>query len=114
MKPLNIYLGDLTYTTISLASDSFPLNVGFVAAYCKEKFGKDVNIRLFKYIHELETAIKDNPPDILALSNYQWNFNLDLAFFHMVKKLSPKTITVMGGPNVSDTEKERRDFLLSL
>ena len=38
MKPLKIYLCDLTYDTISLATDAFPLNIGFVAAYCKNKF----------------------------------------------------------------------------
>ena len=41
-KPLKIILGDLTYTTISLATDAFPLNVGFVASYCISKFGSKV------------------------------------------------------------------------
>ena len=30
---MRIYLGDLTYTTLSLATDAFPLNIGFIAAY---------------------------------------------------------------------------------
>ena len=34
-----IFFGDLTYTTISLATDAFPLNIGYVASYCKTKFG---------------------------------------------------------------------------
>ncbi|MGA8671162.1 MAG: hypothetical protein WB679_14860 [Terracidiphilus sp.] len=31
-RPLSVYLGDLTYTTLSLATDAFPLNIGFIAA----------------------------------------------------------------------------------
>ena len=43
MKPLKIYLCDLTYDSISLATDAFPLNIGFVAAYCKNKFKERVS-----------------------------------------------------------------------
>ena len=40
-KPLLIYLGDLTYTTPSLTTDAFPLNVGFIAAYAWKIYGND-------------------------------------------------------------------------
>ena len=49
-KPLKIYLGDLTYDTITLSTEVFPLNVGFVATYCKKLFGDQVDITIFKYI----------------------------------------------------------------
>ena len=49
-KPLRIFLGDLTYDTIVLSTDSMPTNIGYIAAYSKKKFGSDVNITLFKYI----------------------------------------------------------------
>ena len=55
--PLKIYLGDLTYDTVTISAESMPLNVGYVAAYCKKKFGNKVEISLFKYIKDLE---KDN------------------------------------------------------
>ena len=73
MTKLKIYLGDLTYDTIVLANDVFPLNIGFVASYTLNKFKEFVDITLFKYIDELEKAIIESPPDILALSNYCWN-----------------------------------------
>jgi hypothetical protein len=38
MKPLKIYLGDLTYDTITLSTETMPLNVGYLAAHCKEKW----------------------------------------------------------------------------
>ena len=62
MKPLKIYLCDLTYNTISVATDSFPLNIGFVAAYCKHKYKGLVDIELFKYPDDLEKALKKRNP----------------------------------------------------
>ena len=80
-KPLKIYLGDLTYDTVTISAESIPLNIGFVAAYCKKQFGENVELTLFKYIGDLEKAINENPPDILALSNYVWNRNLSYEMF---------------------------------
>jgi len=77
MKPMRIYLADLTYTTLSLATDAFPLNIGFIAAYANKKFGKEIELRLFKYIEDLEQAINERPPDILGVSNYPWNSTSD-------------------------------------
>ena len=115
MKPLKIYLCDLTYDTISLATDAFPLNIGFVAAYCKNKFKDRVDIELFKYPKDLDRAIKEHTPDILGMSNYPWNFNLGLAFFKMIKQISPNTVTVMGGQAfLWRTKKELSLFLKTL
>ena len=49
MEPLKIYLSNLTYDTISIATDAFPLNVGCVASYAKKKFNDKIDITLFKY-----------------------------------------------------------------
>ena len=99
VQPLKIYLGDLTYDTVSLSTDAFPLNVGYIASYCLKEFGTDVEISLFKYITELDKAVHESPPDILALSNYCWNQRVGQEFFRMVKKINPNTLCVWGGPN---------------
>src|ERR1019366_888196 len=110
-RPLSIYLGDLTYTTLSLATDAFPLNIGFIAAYAEKAFGKEIDLRLFKYIEDLEQDIHEKPPDILGLSNYPWNFNLGLEFFRMTRAVSPRTICVMGGPNIPLEDEARSHFV---
>jgi len=97
--PLKIYLGDLTYNTVSLATDAFPLNVGFIASYCKKLFGSDIEIKLFKYIEDIDKAITDDPPDLLGLSNYCWSYNASQEIFKMFKKINPNGVTVWGGPN---------------
>jgi radical SAM superfamily enzyme YgiQ (UPF0313 family) len=109
--PLTIYLGDLTYTTLSLATDAFPLNVGFIAAYAKKRFGNEIDVRIFKYIPDLEQALAERPPHILGLSNYPWNFNLGLEMFRMARGISPETLCVMGGPNIPLEDEPRKQFI---
>jgi len=96
---LKIFLGDLTYNTVSLATDAFPLNVGFIASYCKKLFGDKIEIEIFKYIEDIDKAIHESPPDILGLSNYCWSFNASKEIFKIFKKIQPHGITIWGGPN---------------
>jgi radical SAM superfamily enzyme YgiQ (UPF0313 family) len=96
---------------LSLATDAFPLNIGFIAAYAEKAFGKEIDLRLFKYIEDLEQDIHEKPPDILGLSNYPWNFNLGLEFFRMTRAVSPRTICVMGGPNIPLEDEARSHFV---
>ncbi len=110
-RPLSVYLGDLTYTTLSLATDAFPLNIGFIAAFAQQRFGKEIDLKLFKYVDDLEQAISERPPDILGLSNYPWNFNVGLEFFRMCREVSPKTLCVMGGPNIPLEDEARATFV---
>ncbi len=44
-------------------------------------------------------AIKKEPPDVLALSNYSWNSLLSERVAEIAKQINPKVITVQGGPN---------------
>ena len=112
MEPLKIYLADLTYNTVSIANEAFPLNIGYVGAYCKERFGPQVELTLFKYIEDLENSIQSTPPDILALSNYPWNFALDLALFERMRDINPRTLRIMGGSNISHEAQLQSDFLM--
>ena len=96
VQPIRIFLGDLTYNTIGMSTEVFPLNVGYIAAYCKKRFGSKIDITLFKYIDELEASIYENPPDILALSNYVWSHSIGLEMFDLVRSQNPNVITVWG------------------
>lgn len=110
-ESLKIFFGDLTYTTISLATDAFPLNIGYVASYCKSKFNSNVEIELFKYIDEIDKSINNSPPDVLALSNYAWNHVVSYEIFKMFKKINPKGITVWGGPNFPNDIESQKKFM---
>lgn len=110
-KPLQIFLGDLTYDTIALSTEVFPLNIGFIASYCKKLFGSDVEITLFKYIDDIERAIEKSPPDILGLSNYAWNHRLGIEIFRIMREKNPNTLRVYGGPNLPADLETQEEFL---
>ena len=110
--PLRAYLCDLTHDTITLISDTIPINIGFVAAYAKKKYGADVEVSLFKYTTTIIQALKEKPPDIIALSNYSWNSNLSEAIAGFAKECNPNVITVQGGTNFPHRASLQKVFLL--
>lgn len=111
MEKIKIYLGDLTYDTVSLSTDSFPLSIGYVGAYCKKEFGNKVEIELFKYIEELENAIKKSPPDILGLTNYSWNEKIGIEMFKLGRRINKNMLTVWGGPNFPIDLPSQKKFM---
>jgi len=110
-QPIRIFLGDLTHNTVGMANETFPLNVGYIAAYCKKRFGSKVDITIFKYIDDLEASIYENPPDVLALSNYVWNHRIGLEMFDLIHSQNPNAITVWGGPNFPQDLESQQSFL---
>lgn len=109
--PLTIYLGDLTYDTIALSTEVFPLNVGYVGAYSVQRFGQRVNVRLFKYIEDLDRTLNEDPPDILGLSNYCWNQRVGVEMFRMLLQRKPHAVTVWGGPNLPADDPSRQGLM---
>ena len=109
--PIRIFLGDLTHNTVGMANETFPLNVGYITAYCKNRFGSKVDITIFKYIDDLEASIYENSPDVLALSNYVWNHRIGLEMFDLIHSHNPNAITVWGGPNFPQDLESQQSFL---
>src|SRR5512140_2353104 len=108
--PVRTYLGDLRYNYSGvLANDCMPLGVAYLKAVMEREDpqGNEINSRLFVYAANLTQAMKENPPDVLMLSNYVWNEALSHYFFRLAKQLNPNCLTVMGGPNISN-EPERQ------
>ncbi len=110
MKPLKIYLGDLTYNTIVVSTESLPINIGFIASYCIKQFGNQIDITLFKYIDDLEKAISESPPDILGLSNYCWCQNVSQEMFKLFTENNPNGLRVWGGPNFPIDAPSQKKF----
>jgi radical SAM superfamily enzyme YgiQ (UPF0313 family) len=93
-----VYLGDLVHTWEKTSTWMMPLNIGLVGSYALKQLGDDIEIRLFKNPEHLIEAIKTAPPDVLALSHYVWNVNLNQWLFEIAKKFNPEVLTVGGGP----------------
>src|SRR5207302_6065150 len=110
-RPALVYLADLSHEGIRLATESFPYNVGLVAAYAKKHLGDAVEFRLFKYVSTLCKALRDNPPEILGCSNYVWNSNLSEWALGYAKRINPKIVTVQGGTNYPFQPDGQIEFL---
>jgi radical SAM superfamily enzyme YgiQ (UPF0313 family) len=107
---LNIYLSDLYHDYFG-AKQFVPINIGYIGAYAREKFGDNVDIQLFKSADRLLDAIDVTPPHMLALSNYCWNENLNRFVAANVKARFPDIPIVMGGPNISLGDHGIEEFL---
>jgi len=112
---LKVFLADLTYTAPNEYMYPYPLGAGHLGAYLKSVH-KDVSVEIFKDPHELHSALSHSGScDILGLSNYYWNLNLNRQFLRMARSMNPRAITVMGGPNIdSYSDNGIKDFLSNM
>jgi radical SAM superfamily enzyme YgiQ (UPF0313 family) len=106
-----IYFVDLAHDGTIRNADTFPLGVGNVAAYAAQVFGTRIRPSIFKYLGDLNGALRQEQPRLLACSNYVWNAQLTHAVAQALKRRNPHMPVIMGGPNISYTAEGRREFL---
>ena len=107
-----IYLADLEHThSTENESLKVPLNIGYLKAYALAQHKNNVDIKLFKDPKKLLKAFSKKHPDLLGLSNYGWNEDLNYRIGKFIKMESPKTTIISGGPNMDDKTEFRIDFL---
>ena len=100
---MRIYLADLAYLRDDDYTHPVPLGVASIAAYCARAH-PSTSFRIFKHPARLLEAIASEPPDLLALSHYCWNANLDLAVLREARRIHPNVQTVLGGPSFEDED----------
>ena len=93
---MNIYFGDLAYLGKNNYTTPIPLNAGFISSYVNKHL--PVKIKIFKDPNKLLDTINEKCPDILALTCYNWNTNLNFAIAKKSKKNNPNLKIIMGGP----------------
>lgn len=109
----SVYLADLRYFYSGvLANDCMPLGVAYMKAVMDRDL-PEVRSRLFVYPEKLLSAIQDNPPDVLMLSNYMWCEAISIHFARLMKRIRPQTLVVMGGPNISLETDRQKEYLLA-
>ncbi len=112
MEKKAIYLVDLTHNSpLGLGSDTMPLQLGLIAAYCLKVHGEAVDVQIFKFVDEFMDALNQNPPFIVGASNYVWNIDLSYQVISAIKEKYPETVTVFGGPNYPETYDEQVKWL---
>ncbi|MFC1952764.1 B12-binding domain-containing radical SAM protein [Chloroflexota bacterium] len=112
MNKLTIYLGDPVHNFIpSTDIWTVPLNICNIASYVNSFYANQVEFHLFKFPDSLLDAISHSPPDIIGLSNYIWNSELSKKIIRFAKEKNSKTVTVMGGVNITREEGRMTQFM---
>ena len=111
MRKLRILLADLAHNRHPY-DYTVPINVGYIAARLKQRVGNAVECNLFKFPDDLIATLK-NLPDILALSNYDWNINLNRAMIKIAREINPNILVIMGGPGIRKSQEGIKQFLVT-
>ena len=111
-RKLKIYLADLNHDR-HMYNYCVPLNVGYIAATANKRLGKAIETQIYKFPDDLISAMKSSQPDVLALSNYDWNVNLNIALIKIARELNPEVFVMMGGPNIRKTPEGIKDYLVN-
>ena len=106
-----ILFADLTHTGMGINADVFPLGISLVAAYALQELPESIEVEIHKFPDDLNRVLLRETPHVLCMSHYMWNAKLSYAFAEFVKKASPKTITIFGGPELPLAKDERWEFL---
>lgn len=107
-KP-KIFIADLAHNQF-FYQYGVPLNCACLAAHLKGEFQDRVDVRIFKFPDVLIRALNEKP-DILALSNYDWNINLNRCIVDIARQKNPDIFIVMGGPNIRTQPEGVKAFL---
>ena len=105
-----IYLADLVHNFNSKGPHVIPVNIGYISAYAKKIFQNKVAIQIFKYPGDLINAIKNCQPDIIGLSSYVWNRDINKKIASWVKSKSEKTVIAFGGPDYLLDDNESLEY----
>lgn len=111
---MKVFLGDLVHDWEKVSLWTMPLNVGYIGAYAQKALPGELEVRLFKRPELMIDAIKKEKPEVVGLSHYVWNANLNALVFDVAKKHNARVLNVGGGPDFTsanaDQEHGRRFF----
>lgn len=107
----NIILGYLNHHTIGRQNTFIPLGIGLIAAYSHSCFNDKINIQLFDDPEVIFKEITRIKPDVIGLTNYCWNSELNRLVFQKAKEVNPSVVCVAGGPEFPRDETECKKYL---
>ncbi len=103
-RPLRIFLADLVH-------DGFPdricapLGIGFIGEFLRRRYGREVDVRLFKSPGTLLEAVRTMPAaDVVGLSNYSWNVEISKFVRARIKAALSDAVIIGGGPHIRTEE----------
>lgn len=110
-ESINVALIDLNHMTLGVHTNTIPLGIGGIAYYLKSNVAYKFDIRLFKNPNKFLNVLKKWKCDVLGITQYAWNSELNLYMAQFVKKNNPDCIVVAGGPNQYISHEDRFAYL---
>ena len=108
---MKIALLELIHITRGAHANTVPLACGLIARYLQKTLKHDLEIRIFKDTEKALAAFKSWAPDVLGLSQYAWNSELNLHVAKFVKeKINPDCLVAAGGPNLERSAPRKAKF----
>jgi len=110
---MKIALIDLVHSTRGVsANTTVPFGIGLLSVYLRNNLFGQLDIKLFRDTEETLKVFKSNSwvPDVVGISQYCWNSQLNLYFARWAKKNNPDCLVVVGGPNLDVSPKKREEY----
>ncbi len=112
-KKLNIMFGDFGYFNRHTRFSRYtPLGIGYIAQYAKQKFGNEVDVSLYKEIDKFFDKAKERAPDVVGLTCFYWNNNLNQYVVKLLREMYGNEVTIiLGGPSIDSETNQQKLFL---
>jgi radical SAM superfamily enzyme YgiQ (UPF0313 family) len=108
---LKIALCDFNHETVGIHTETMPLAVGLIGSYTMKMHKDKVDVRLYKLVGDFVADYdKGWIPEVVGLSCYTWNTNLNMHMAKHIQSINPEAITIMGGPNIPLPEATTEEF----
>ncbi|MHB8155176.1 MAG: B12-binding domain-containing radical SAM protein [Candidatus Omnitrophota bacterium] len=107
---MRIALLDLNHLTRGVHTNTVPLNLGLISRYLRKTVDYKFDIKMFKVAQEVLDILPSWKPDVLGISQYSWNSQLNLYVAKIVKEHNPRCFAVAGGPNLDFLDSRRIEF----
>lgn len=104
---MKIYFGDLVHTGGEISVWTMPLNIGLVSNYANSQLGGQIVSKFFKRPELLIEKLINEPPDVLALSYYVWNVNLNKLIAKIARSYNKDILIIGGGPIFTNENKNQ-------
>ena len=109
--PSTVIFADLKHTEHTCKA--VPLGISMVAAYSRGALKDRMRFSLFRDPARLAAELERGFPAVACFSNYVWNCNLSCSFAERIKRASPGTVIIFGGPNYPLGPEAQKAFLLA-
>lgn len=107
IKYMKLALLDLNHMTRGVHTNTVPLGIGLISRYLQKTVKHDLEIKMFKEANKVLDILTSWTPDVLGISQYLWNSELNLYFAKLIKNINPQCLVIAGGPNLDFSEPRR-------